>query len=176
MAKLSEAARQANKRYDDKATVQIHLKLNKNTDYDILARLNVVKLIGVEGVQSYIKRLIRNDIGNVYSPTKEELKSGPVDLMEKGFELTEKATKMYQARRELAIQRDNVPPDQHPLFDLAITAQVKTALRDAGYTTVEQVMAASASEILSVPRIGLASYQQIEMALQWFKEKNDCPD
>ena len=45
------------KRYDAKNTVQVKLKLNINTDKDILARL---KKVGNK--QGYIKSLIRKDI------------------------------------------------------------------------------------------------------------------
>lgn len=44
-------------RYDSKNCVRICLKLNRNTDADILA-----KLASVESKQGYIKRLIRADI------------------------------------------------------------------------------------------------------------------
>lgn len=44
-------------RYDRKACVGLYLKLNRNTDADILARLE-----GVENKQGYIKSLIRADI------------------------------------------------------------------------------------------------------------------
>lgn len=49
------------KKYDAANTTQVHLKLNLNTDADILARLEQVsKQEG--GKQGYIKRLIRQDI------------------------------------------------------------------------------------------------------------------
>lgn len=49
------------KKYDAANTTQIHLKLNLNTDADILARLEQVsKQEG--GKQGYIKKLIRQDI------------------------------------------------------------------------------------------------------------------
>ena len=54
---LTEAKRQAIKRYDAKATKQIHLKLNLNTDADILSHLDKQ-----ENVQGYIKELIRKDM------------------------------------------------------------------------------------------------------------------
>ena len=54
---LTEAKRQAIKRYDAKSTRQIHLKLNLNTDADILEHLDQQ-----ENVQGYIKELIRNDM------------------------------------------------------------------------------------------------------------------
>lgn len=55
--KVTDAHRQANKRYDEKNTKQIKLKLNLNTDADILAKLDEV-----DKVQTYIKQLIREDI------------------------------------------------------------------------------------------------------------------
>ena len=47
------------KTYDEKNTVQIKLKLNKNTDKDILEKFESV---GNRGKQGYIKSLIRADI------------------------------------------------------------------------------------------------------------------
>ena len=55
--KVTEAHRQANKRYDEKNTKQIKLKLNYNRDSDILERLSEV-----DNMQGYIKQLIRADI------------------------------------------------------------------------------------------------------------------
>ena len=53
----SKTQRDANARYDERATRQIKLKLNLGTDADILAKLDAV-----ESKQGYIKRLIRADI------------------------------------------------------------------------------------------------------------------
>lgn len=53
----SEAQKRANARYDKANTKQIALKLNKNTDADILAWLEAE-----QNVQGYIKSLIRADI------------------------------------------------------------------------------------------------------------------
>lgn len=53
----TEARKKANKRYDDNNTVQFKMKLNKNTDKDILERLD-----NVDSKQAYIKRLIREDM------------------------------------------------------------------------------------------------------------------
>lgn len=47
----------ATKKYDKANTTQVHLKLNKNTDADILEKLGQV-----ESKQGYIKALIRADI------------------------------------------------------------------------------------------------------------------
>lgn len=52
------AARRAVQKYDAANTVQIKLKLNINTDKDILEKLE-----SEENKQGYIKRLIREDIG-----------------------------------------------------------------------------------------------------------------
>ena len=52
-----EAQMRANKKYDAENTVQINLKLNLNTDADILQKLNEV-----DNRQGYIKDLIRKDI------------------------------------------------------------------------------------------------------------------
>jgi hypothetical protein len=53
----SEAQKRAVLKYDAANTKQIHLKLNLQTDADILARLQEV-----DSIQGYIKRLIRDDI------------------------------------------------------------------------------------------------------------------
>lgn len=55
--KLTDAKREAIRRYDAKATRQIHLKLNINTDADILEHLGKQ-----DSIQGYIKRLIREDM------------------------------------------------------------------------------------------------------------------
>ena len=52
-----EAQLRANKKYDAENTVQIHLKLNLNTDADVLQKLDEV-----DNRQGYIKGLIRKDI------------------------------------------------------------------------------------------------------------------
>ena len=54
---VTDAHKQANMRYDAKATRQIKLKLNIKTDADILERLSEV-----DNMQGYIKHLIREDI------------------------------------------------------------------------------------------------------------------
>lgn len=46
------------KQYDAENTVQIHLKLNSRTDADIIQKLSQVN-----AKQTYIKKLIRQDIG-----------------------------------------------------------------------------------------------------------------
>lgn len=53
----SEAQRRAVKKYDKEHVKGVYLKLNKNTDKDILE-----KLWSVDKVQTYIKELIREDI------------------------------------------------------------------------------------------------------------------
>lgn len=57
MTKNTSARLKANAKYDARATVQLHLKLNRNTDSDILTRLE-----SVGNKQGYIKGLIRADI------------------------------------------------------------------------------------------------------------------
>ena len=54
---VSEAKKSANARYDKANTKQIILKLNVNTDSDILAWLD-----RQENKQGYIKSLIRKDM------------------------------------------------------------------------------------------------------------------
>lgn len=55
MAKESQL--KAQKKYDAQNTVQFKMKLNKNTDSDILKKLDAVP-----NKQGYIKELIRDDI------------------------------------------------------------------------------------------------------------------
>ena len=59
MAKYyNEVAKRAQEKYDKAHVKGLYLKLNINTDADILARLEQV----AEGKQGYIKRLIREDM------------------------------------------------------------------------------------------------------------------
>lgn len=53
----TDAQAKAQRRYDDKHTRQVHLKLNKRTDSDVLEMLD-----SVPSKQGYIKRLIREDL------------------------------------------------------------------------------------------------------------------
>lgn len=53
----TEAQKKAQARYDAQNTKRLSLKLNKNTDADILAWLEAE-----QNVQGYIKSLIRKDI------------------------------------------------------------------------------------------------------------------
>ena len=53
----TDAQREAVKRYDAKNTRQFHLKLNKNTDAELIAQLEKQ-----ENIQAYIKDLIARDI------------------------------------------------------------------------------------------------------------------
>lgn len=55
----SEAQKRASLKYDSENTTQVKLKLNKVTDADILEKLQEVKQ-----KQTYIKELIRKDIGS----------------------------------------------------------------------------------------------------------------
>ena len=55
--KTTEALRKAVDKYDKANTVQIKMKLNQNTDADILAHLE-----GIENKQGYLKELIRKDM------------------------------------------------------------------------------------------------------------------
>lgn len=54
----TEAAKAAKAKYDAKTARYVSLKLNSNTDKDILSRLE-----SEPNIQAYIKRLIRDDIG-----------------------------------------------------------------------------------------------------------------
>lgn len=51
-----EKKQTAQQRYDARTARHIHLKLNKGTDADIIAKLETVN------IQGYIKELIRRDI------------------------------------------------------------------------------------------------------------------
>lgn len=53
----TEAQIKAQKRYDAKNTRQLHLKLNRRTDWDVLEKLD-----SVPSKQGYIKALIRADL------------------------------------------------------------------------------------------------------------------
>lgn len=53
----TDAQKRATAKYDAKATVQVKLKLNVNTDADVIAKLD-----SVDSKQGYIKALIRNDL------------------------------------------------------------------------------------------------------------------
>lgn len=53
--KASKSQIKAQEKYDKANTVQLHLKLNKKTDADIIATLN-----NVDNKQGFIKDLIRN--------------------------------------------------------------------------------------------------------------------
>ena len=64
----TEAQRRANKKYDSTNTRQFHLKLNLNTDQDIIRQLE-----RQDSTQGYIKQLIRRDIATPprkYPPTR----------------------------------------------------------------------------------------------------------
>lgn len=53
----TEAQKRARKKYEKANTIQLHFKLNRNTDADILEKLD-----SVGNKQGYIKSLIRKDI------------------------------------------------------------------------------------------------------------------
>ena len=59
----TESKRKANAKYDREHTTGVFLKLNKETDKDILEKLS-----SVPNRQGYIKDLIREDIGSVPVP------------------------------------------------------------------------------------------------------------
>ena len=56
-SKISDAKREASKRYDKKNTIGLGLKFMKNTEADIIERLQQQ-----DSKAGYIKRLIREDI------------------------------------------------------------------------------------------------------------------
>lgn len=53
----TEAQIKAQAKYDAKNTKQFHLKLNRNTDWDVIEKLD-----SVPNIQGYIKKLIRADL------------------------------------------------------------------------------------------------------------------
>lgn len=53
----TEAQKRAREKYEKTNTIQLHFKLNRNTDADILEKLD-----SVGNKQGYIKSLIRKDI------------------------------------------------------------------------------------------------------------------
>lgn len=57
MPVATEAQARAQKKYDAANTKQFHLKLNRNTDRDIIEKLD-----NVPNIQGYIKKLIRADL------------------------------------------------------------------------------------------------------------------
>lgn len=59
--KTSQAQKKASEKYDKANTKQIKLKLNINTDKDILDKLS-----SIDNMQGYIKDLIRNDINHLH--------------------------------------------------------------------------------------------------------------
>lgn len=54
---LTESQKKAQTKYDKANTRQIHLKLNRRTDADVIKALD-----NAESKQGYIKRLIRADL------------------------------------------------------------------------------------------------------------------
>ena len=59
MSPMTQAKKRANEKYDKANTKQFRMKLNINTDADILDRL-----ASVPNKQGYVKALIRADIEN----------------------------------------------------------------------------------------------------------------
>lgn len=53
----TKAQIKAQAKYDAANTKQVHLKLNRNTDWDVIDKLN-----SVPSKQGYIKKLIRADL------------------------------------------------------------------------------------------------------------------
>ena len=56
----TEAQKRASRKYAAANTVQKSLQFNRNTDADIIEKLEDIK--DIIGIQGYIKRLIRDDI------------------------------------------------------------------------------------------------------------------
>lgn len=55
---ISEASKRASKKYDQKNTKMLSVKLNKKTDADIFEHIEKI-----DNKQHYIKTLIRKDLG-----------------------------------------------------------------------------------------------------------------
>lgn len=53
----TDAKRRANRLYDKENTIMVSVKLNKNTDADIIKRINCI-----DNKQRYLKALMRHDI------------------------------------------------------------------------------------------------------------------
>ena len=60
MTKTTEAQKKANAKYDKENTIKKMIKLNKNTDADIIQYLNTLP-----NFQGEIKRLIRREIAEI---------------------------------------------------------------------------------------------------------------
>lgn len=83
---LTEAKRRAIKKYDAANTRQIHLKLNRRTDAEMIAWLEQK-----DNVQGYIKDLIRKDIsgnqakdyGATYDYMRDDFTDGKADVCER---------------------------------------------------------------------------------------------
>lgn len=65
MTKTTEAQKRANAKYDKENTIQKMIKLNKNTDKDIIQYLNTLP-----NMQGEIKRLIRREIAEIKASEK----------------------------------------------------------------------------------------------------------
>lgn len=57
MPKMSEALIKAQRKYDKETARRFLLKFNKNTDADVIAKLE-----SVDSIQGYIRELIRKDL------------------------------------------------------------------------------------------------------------------
>jgi hypothetical protein len=60
MTKTTEAQKKANAKYDKENTIQKMIKLNKNTDKDIIQYLNTLP-----NFQGEIKRLLRKEMAEI---------------------------------------------------------------------------------------------------------------
>ena len=65
MTKTTEAQKRANAKYDKENTIQKMIKLNKNTDKDIIQYLNTLP-----NFQGEIKRLIRKEMAEIKATEK----------------------------------------------------------------------------------------------------------
>jgi hypothetical protein len=82
----TDAQKRAVRKYDAANTKQVHLKLNMKSDADILEQLAQAAATA-EGMQGYIKRLIREDVqGKRLSRPLPYLVEEMVDVDERGEE------------------------------------------------------------------------------------------
>ena len=75
----TDAAKAAKAKYDAKTAKYYSLKLNRNTDQDIISKLEQQ-----ESVQGYLKKLIRNDMRGGIAMATYKIKPEYLDLWEGG--------------------------------------------------------------------------------------------
>ena len=99
----TEAAKAAKARYDAKTARYISLKLNRNTDADIIARLDQQ-----ESIQAYIKSLIRRDMKGA-NTMKYRINPDYIDLW--GDEANENTILTIEQIEDITRGWDKTPDD-----------------------------------------------------------------